>query len=321
MSLLNKIQYIRAAAGAARRIYSILTNPKYENNRHLGEIIRNTHSLEKGLSLENVRMGFGLAKIKESRTHILAYKNNGGDMSSEPLVMFIDALNTYLSYHKEKNFNNDAVREATDIYNELSSIIQSVDGSYGGVMHVYRNGFSDSEIATIERLFNDRHSMREFDHTPVDESKLRKAIELAMRCPSACNRQCYRMHIVDKKDFAVLNNWFDGTGGFAEDLDKMIFISGKMSVYRPGEIHQWIVTGSIFASYLTLSLEAYGIGCCFIQRPVTPSSNWDIIAKKIGAAGDEMLICCMGIGNMKNEYTVPISHRLNYDIVVNRVKL
>ena len=115
---------------------------------------------------------------------------------------------------------------------------------------------------------------------------------------------------MDKNDFKLVNNWFDGVGGFADDLDKMLFITGKMSVYRPQEIHQWIVTGSIFAAYLSLSLEIFGIGCCFIQRPVIPNKQWDVVANRIGAASDEQLVCCMGIGSVKEEYVVPISHRL-----------
>ena len=71
-------------------------------------------------------------------------------------------------------------------------------------------------------------------------------------------------------------------------------------------------------SYLTLSLEANNIGCCFVQRPVVPDMNWSKIAKSIGACEDEQLICCLGIGNLKEEYTVPVSHRLNYNMIVNR---
>lgn len=321
MFTIKKLRFVKRASIASLKIYNILFNSKYENNRHIGEIIRDTHSLEKGLSLEKVRLGFGINKINEAYQHIKAYKKNGGDMTAEPLLMFVDALHAYLVFHQEQDFFNDTIRSASKIYTELQAIIQSVDDCYGGVIKIKKNPFTPSEIEIIERLFNGRHSVREFEQTPIDETRLKKSIELAMRCPSACNRQCHRIHIVDKKDFSLLNNWFDGVGGFADSLDKLIFVTGNISMYRPEENGQWIVTGTIFASYLTLAFETYGIGCCFIQRPLIPNPQWNEIRDKIGASEEEILICCLGVGNMKNEYTVPVSHRLKYETIVNRVQM
>ena len=94
-----------------------------------------------------------------------------------------------------------------------------------------------------------------------------------------------------------------------------------MSVYRDYEMFQCIVTGSIFAAYLSLSLEIFSIGCFFIQRPVLPNKKWKMVSKKIGVPEDEQLICCMGIGNLKHSYNVPISHRLDYDSMVSIVSI
>lgn len=310
MKILEKIKYVKNAASSAARIYDILNSPDFANERYLGEILRYTHSVEKGLSLENVRYGFGYDKIKEAFLFVKKYKQNNGDMKAEPLLMFRDVLNFYLSYHKKKGYSSEKLKEIENIYSELSEELNSPVNGYGGTYKVCKKIYSEEEKKTLYSLFENRHSVREFSKESVDEKDLKEAIRLASRCPSACNRQCYRIHIVDKNDFKLVNNWFDGVGGFADDLDKMLFITGKMSVYRPQEIHQWIVTGSIFAAYLSLSLEIFGIGCCFIQRPVIPNKQWDVVANRIGAASDEQLVCCMGIGSVKEEYVVPISHRL-----------
>lgn len=318
MKIFKKIQYLKNAVRNANYYWSLLHDDKFLNERYLGEILRNTHSLEKGLSLENIRKGFGLAKVQETYSIILKYKNNGGDMSVEPLVMFMAALKAYLTYHESVNFSNESTCKIAKIYQELLPVVLIDNDSFGGTIKIKRTNFNRAEQDIIARLFYSRHSMREFSKLPVDDGKLKVAIELAMRCPSACNRQCYRLHIVDKGSFHLLDNWFDGIGGFADELDKMLFVTGKVSVYRTEELHQWIVTGTVFASYLTLSLEANNIGCCFVQRPVVPDMNWSKIAKSIGASEDEQLICCLGIGSLKEEYTVPVSHRLNYNMIVSR---
>lgn len=319
MKIFKKIQYLKNAVRNANYYWSLLHDDKFLNERYLGEILRNTHSLEKGLSLENIRKGFGLAKVQETYSIILNYKSNGGNMSAEPLVMFVAALKAYLNYHKSANFSNENICKITKMYKELSPLVLTKKDSYGGTLKISRKNFNEREQDIIARLFNSRHSMREFCNSPVDDDKLKMAIELAMRCPSACNRQCYRLHIINKESFHLLDNWFEGIGGFADELDKMLFVTGKVSVYRMEELHQWIVTGSIFASYLTLSLEANNIGCCFVQRPILPDPTWNKIAITIGASEDEQLICCLGIGTLKAEYTVPISHRLDYDKIVSQI--
>lgn len=60
----EKINYLRWMLSCALKTWNKLHAPEFETNRLLGEIIRHTHSIEKGLSLNHVRMGFGLEKIK-----------------------------------------------------------------------------------------------------------------------------------------------------------------------------------------------------------------------------------------------------------------
>ena len=143
-----------------------------------------------------------------------------------------------------------------------------------------------------------------------------KAIKLAHHCPSACNRQGYRVHIVSKSNFTVINNWFDGVGGFADELDKVILITGNLSTYRFGETMQYVVSSSVFAAYLTLALESLGIGCCFIQRTLVITDEWKRVRSELHIPEDEQIVCALGIGNLMEEYKVPVSHRLSIDTIV-----
>lgn len=319
MELIDKLIFLRNSLKSSVYFWKLLQHPRFVNERYIGEIVRCTHSLEKGLSLEHVRSGFGYSKIKNACSIIKKYKNNNGDMQAEPLIMFIDALESYINYHHNIQYKNDTIEEIENLYVSLIKDIKTINHQYGGVKKIERKNYTREDQDLLARLFKNRHSMREFSKKPIDKEDLRKSIEMAMQCPSACNRQCYRLHIVDKKSFSLLNNGFEGVGGFADDLEKIMFITGKVSVYRPGEIHQWVVTSTVFASYLTLSLEAHNIGCCFIQRPVDYNKQWMDISKSIGAAEDEQLVCCLGIGKLKDSYTVPVSHRFDYDTIVSEI--
>ena len=48
-------------------------------------------------------------------------------------------------------------------------------------------------------------------------------------------------------------------GGFAEKVDKFIIITGKVSEYRDDEQFQYAISASIFAGYLSITLQTEGI--------------------------------------------------------------
>lgn len=316
MTILDFIRRYRTIIyrdGYFSRLYK---NNKFKNNIHIGEIIRNTHSIEKGLSLDNVRLGFGVKKIREAYGIILAYKDNGGNINSEPIKMFLDALSSYLRFHKEIDYTDDVISEVTTIYESLCNLVSLSSTIHGGTLLVDKPKYTTEEKEIFTKFINDRHSVREFDKTPVDISKLHQSIELAMRCPSACNRQCYRVHILDHKDFDIITGWLEGIGGFVDELDKLLIITGKVSMYRKEEEYQHVVTSSIFAGYLTLTLQMNEIGACVIQRNLHPNNRWELLSKQLEIPGDELPVCCIGIGSLKSQYKVPVSYRLPYDSVV-----
>ena len=318
--IINRLKYIKNAIRQANTIFNMVNDPSYKNSRLLGEIIRNTHSIEKGLSLENVRLGFGLAKIEQACMYVHKYYRNGGYMQAAPLLMFRDALKNYLLFHSEKNFSNYAIDKVQSLFKNLNEIVPESAFDYGGIITLKKPNYSDLEYSAFAKIINDRHSAREFEHTPVDPEKLRNAIELAMRCPSACNRQCYRLYIIEHKDFDLLNDWIDGTGGFDRELDKLLLVTGKTSVYRLGEQYQHVVTSSIFVGYLSLTLQANGIGACVIQRSIFPDARWECVKSNLKIPGDELPVCCIGIGNLKETSKAPISYRLSYDNIVTTIR-
>ena len=313
------IKHLLGTVLMERTLERILSDNRYECRRLEGEIVRNTHSIEKGLSLESVRLGFGYQKMTEAFGHIDRYIEIGGDVDAIPVRMFAAAVVAYLEFHEKRNYMDEHINEIREKSITLNAKLTKPIEGLGGYKEVKRENFTQAEQEVIKKLFVSRHSVREFAGTPVDNNKLQQAIEMACHCPSACNRQCYRVYIVDKSDFNKLEGWLDGVGGFADELDKILIVTGNMSVYRRGERYQFAVTGSVFASYLTLSLEAMNIGCCFMQRPIFPNKKWIKLAKSLHIPGDEQVVCALGIGNFKDSYKVPVSYRFPDTSISTRV--
>ena len=122
------------------------------------------------------------------------------------------------------------------------------------------------------------------------------------------------------KDATVFKEWMNGTGGFEQAIKEFILITAKRSVYMPHEINQYIVSASMYAAYLSLALHAYGLGACVVQRSVVINEKWERIRKILDIPGDEQAICLLGIGNLKDEYCVPVSHRLSEEVFVKFYK-
>ena len=303
---MNRIKACFLELRNSLKVYKIQKDKSFENNRVAADLIRYTHSIEKGLSIENPRLGFGHKKQELILQYINKLKSSDSEYHKEAIKMSIDALNEYIKFHDSKSFSDDFILKLKDFLknNEINE-----DVKYGGVLDIKYDNLNFN-VEEIEKLFNTRHSIRDFSNTEVDLDKLKKAIKLAQRAPSACNRQAVRVYVLDKTRLKEMDGWLEGVGGFQDAVDKYILICSKLSSYTEKEAYQHVVSSSIYAGYLSLTLHLYGLGACVIQRAVTYSKKWDKIRNNFNIPEDEQAICLLGVGNLKGAYKVPVSHRL-----------
>lgn len=312
------IYSVYAALKEARLNEYLLKNTKFDKNRIEAEIVRNVHSIEKGLSIKEPRVGFGVKKIREMFSLIDKYM----ELTEEKTVLYfaIDAVDEYLEFQKLRKFQSNDIEFIYQKKKKLEEKIGCHNDVYGGTLE-YNIEENQINFSEIEKLFNTRHSIREFSEEHVPDELLKKAIEMAQRSPSACNRQAVRVYSISSEDYIKAMGNLDGIGGFAEDVDKFVLITGIRSAYRYGEKNQFIVSASMFAAYLTLSLHALGIGCCTVQRSLVADENFFNFRNLYGISEDEQLVVMLGIGMMKEKIKVPISKRYPIDKIYKKLNL
>ncbi len=294
------------------KVHKIIYKKQYNLNRNAANLIRNVHSIEKGLSLENPRVGFGEKKINNMLTQIEFIKNSDALYHKEAVNMALSVLSKYLEVMKKKQFNDEIMYKIEQCLSDNKYFFKE----NGGVINISKNDLS-FDIPSIEKFINIRHSVRDFSDVKIDKRKLLKALCLAQRCPSACNRQAYRVYVIDdEQKKADLCGWFEGVGGFQDKVQSFVLITGKISSYNESEINQYIVSASIYAAYLSLTLHLYGFGACMIQRPVVWSKDWDKIRQKFSIPYDEQIILAIAVGNLKENFNVPVSYRLKSDEII-----
>lgn len=295
-------------------LHKIETDSKYLEARNQATIIRLTHSIEKGLCIRETRPGFGIAKIKMIINCINeVVKINKDFIVDTSVQMAYDAISEYIEWNDTIGFHSDEIENIRKWHLNLGTkYVLKVNKleKMGGTEKIQ---LKPVDIENIENLFNNRHSSRVFFDQEVPKESILKAIKLAERCPSACNRQATRLYIINHKKKELFSEWLSGTGGFDKEIKEFILVCAKTSAYMPQEYQQYEVSTGIFVGYLTLALQAYGICSCVIQRDVINTKAWRNIADKMDIPYDEQIICILGCGLQDTDYPVPISHRLEVD--------
>lgn len=305
---------------AVVKMYTSYNGKKFNDRKLLSEMVRNVHSIEKGMCLPKSRAGYGLNKIKYLIKIVNEYLAKGYDKNRTELKMVCGALQSYVDFNKHAGILNDDIEKIDTFVNSFAKKIGvELDlRRYGGSIEISNNIEKDHEI-TLKDVILQRHSIRDFSDIPIEDDVILEAIELANHCPSACNRQSTHVYIVSKEKAIELEDWLDGIGGFANDINKFLIIAGRTSAFNAGEAYQYIVNAGIFTGYLSLCLNMKGIGNCVVQRPLLCSPTWLKFAKANDIPGDEQIVCMMALGISKEKYKVPISYRLSAEEIVRKL--
>ena len=293
---------------------NILKSNISAKERYTADIIRLVHSIEKGLCIENPRLGFGFAKLMKLFSLCTTYADLYG-CNEFCLKMARDAIKEYITYHGTKDYQSEQFTQICDAYNNFPCKETEGTEIFGGVINVeHKCELSFEQLATF---FADRHSIRDFKDEDISEEELLQAFKAAQYAPSACNRQAVRAYVLSEEQICKFyKNDLSGIGGFADKANKFILITGKISAYDKGEINQHIVSASIFATYLIEALFTLKIGTCMIQRPLYLSKQWESIAKELGIPTDERLVIMIAVGRIKDEYLAPVSKRFPTESIV-----
>ena len=297
--MLNRLSSYALVVRDRKRTLDVLYSQDFKKNRQTAEIIRLVHAIEKGLCLEQPRLGFGAAKLNKLFSLCREYANAFG-CDEFCLKMARDAIKAYIVFHKEKEYQSETFTKICVDYDAFPCKDVGEQENYGGVLYIQNK--CELSIEQLEKFFADRHSIRDFARQEIDDETILRAVRAAQYAPSACNRQAVRAYVLPSEQLCQLyDGELEGIGGFAENADKFILITGQLSAYTQGEYNQHIVSASIFATYLMQALLAQNIGSCIVQRPLYYFKQWDKIAKAIGAPEDERLVFMMAVGYMKEE--------------------
>ncbi len=262
---LNGIDALYDLIRFVRFFTPVQTRP--EDRRKLEALILvHSHKIEKTLALPRPPALFGTNSLGPLLDLLGAWVRSTGDSQA---VVFRAASAALLQYRH---------RVGTRLAQEFPTLAARLDEyltryappesgrAEGGTRRLTADEFRFAVGAIdFEGLARLRHSVRTFSPDPVPDEAVSRAVGIAQRSPSVCNRQAWRVHVyTSPQDKVTVLQTQNGNSGFGHLAARILLVSSDARTYvTSGERHQAYVDGGMFAMSLVYALEAEGIvSCC-----------------------------------------------------------
>lgn len=228
------------------------------------DILVYCHMVEKGLSHKNLKPLFGLDRVKMISEKLTLYQNVGG---ADPFIIGM-AVNTLEKYC-------DINRSLGVTENQLPLIPianKTADQMDVGIIDVdEKTYYADSQKA-FSFISKSRHSVRLYDckSLSVSRQEVMNCINIALNCPSACNRQGVRLKIIlDEYLIRKICDIQGGSRGFGENSGALIIVTSDLTLYEPFERRIPMLDCGIFIMNLTYALYEQKLGSCVLNGSFT----------------------------------------------------
>ncbi|AJY51432.1 nitroreductase [Halomonas sp. KO116] len=216
--------------------------------------VRVYHSLEKSLSLteRNPSAGGKNAKLLKA---ILDRAKEANDYGFQDRVA-LKVLSDFTAQIVDKGEGMKLHRELQHISDEASK--------EGGILEI-KNSILNLE--NPEEFFLGRHSIREFSDLGIKDTELKRAIHMAMKAPSVCNRQAWYIYDLENPEvISAALSLQNGNRGFGHKVKRLLIICSDLEAFVSyKERYQHWIDGGIFSMSMILALHSIGIGSCCLN--------------------------------------------------------
>ena len=276
------------------------------------KMLRQTHMIEKGMSLSEPRKGFGQQKIAVLFEMMDQYLKMGYPSDGMPFQDAILVLNAYVDMQKGLGYENAAMVEKLKTYDTYR-----IDGLTAGIKYDTRANLMSNIDKPFPEFFYSRHSMRQFESKSINIEDVEKAIKIAQKAPTACNRQASKVYLYkDKATNDALGELIAGNTGFQQEVPNYLVVTADVSAfYDTFERNQVYVEAGLISMALVEALHYYGIGSCILQNGEYYKKNkkFKEICKNIPE--NERIILFVATGYYKNKFSYAMSLRKNVEDV------
>jgi nitroreductase len=275
-------------------------------------LIIENHIIEKGLSFGDVKVGFGEEKIARLLDDLYNYHIRYGDINF--VTQILSTVYTYIDFNKKNNHKSEKIIIKFDRIKNL--INTDLPESKGAIIRLTKEKILGKSLIDFEGFVNSRYSIRNFTGEPIDIDKIKNAIRIAGKTPSACNRQPWKTHLfLNNEKLSAILDFQTGARQFKTQITCAILVTSSYNSFFGGEYHQPYVNGGLYAMTLIFALHSFGLGTIPLNMGFTYKKLKDL-KNIVDLSEDEVPIILIGIGNLPESLNVAASERFDYQDIL-----
>lgn len=296
--------------------YNASCNTEQDREKWEYSLLRKTHTVEKGLSLRNPRVGFGQQKVSALLDELARYQQRFGQEHPGFIDYPLHTIGFWIDYTRkqgveireiERKFEGfDGIRQCHP-EQKAKDLVAAEEADTSGVVLTSRAAQQQGAQGNFESLLRSRHSVRYFTDELVSHEVIDLALTMAQLTPSACNRQGWKTHVFEGEACHRLLKWHGGTRGFEVDVHQAIVVTANQKAFFYYEMYQAYVDGGLYGMNLINALHSLGLGtiplsCGFKQRKLKG-------LHQMGIPAHEVPVLIVGFGQLPEEFKVAASVR------------
>ena len=305
---------VRAASRYdARRFlsYSSSLVPVLDQQNLAARITERYHAVEKGLSLPEPRPGFGIAPVGAVLRLTERYVSRYG--KDDVVEAAYGALSAYVAFNQAAGLSNEDIPH----FNAIKTALGAETTRSGGTIEITRDEVLEAVKGVDLDFFTARHSTRQFTDAPVSLEDLEFAARAGATAPAVCNREFSQVQVWrNRSDIDRLLAIQGGARGFADGIPCLAMITVSLRNYwDAAERNQAWIDGGLFAMNFMLGLHSRGLGSVPLNWAKPPSKNREML-EAAGLSEDTAIIMLIGIGNLRGNYRVAASPRVQNPLIL-----
>lgn len=231
------------------------------NNKYKFELRRAVHRLEKSLSF-NPRRPAGGINISEEIIELLEL-NRKNKFADEFTLTWSYAVLNDQSNQLKADLRNPEAKDTEKIESLISKIENHIQINASAARSSLLKPISENNLEYDDLLsfVRSRHSIRSFTKDLINREALLKAIEIAKRTPSACNKQSVTVSILQGQELIHKALKIQGgLVGYENAISNLAVVSSTREAF-PGfhEKHTVFTEGALFGMNFIWGLHAQGI--------------------------------------------------------------
>lgn len=295
----------------ANSSYELSNNRSLENLR--SKITFHYHSIEKGLSNANFRLGFGKKAFDQLFLAMDKFLELGYPATDTRFQQAISVIEEYVILHRKNNF--DAI-EAENKLSEYKELLLEENCGIGGYSVVKREELPNFNSTSFKNLAAQRYSIRDFGNDEINDDDIFDAIKSAIKTPSVCNRQAWKVHYIKEKSLLekalVIQGGLRGNG---KNLNRLMLVTcNKEYMNGPHERNQTFIDGGMFTMSLIYALTSKQIATCALNADFSLEKEQQI-RDIMKLQSSEDLIAFVALGSYPGEMKVAKSPRDSVDTI------